>query len=57
MGDAEKLRYSAIPSAEVHTLRIGNLEPDSDSSDKEIKEEYISLNTPLTILFSAARSN
>ena len=57
VADAKKLRYPKIPSAEVHTVRIGDLEPDPDSSDEEIKEEYISLDTPLTTLVSAARSN
>ena len=57
VGDAEKLRYSAISSAEVHTLRIGDLKPDLDSSDEEGEGEYISLDTPLTTVVSAARSN
>lgn len=38
-------------------MRIGDLEPDPDSSDEEIEEEYISLDTPLATLVSAARSN
>lgn len=54
--DAEKLRYPSIPSAEAHTLRIEDLEPDPNSSDEE-EEEYISLETPLTTIVSAARSN
>ncbi|MCJ1349183.1 hypothetical protein MMC31_007419 [Peltigera leucophlebia] len=49
-------RVNRLPSAEVHTLRIGVLEPDPDSSDEE-EDDYISLDTPLTTIVSAARSN
>lgn len=38
-------------------MRIRDLESDSDSSNEEVKEEYISLNTPLATLVSAARLN
>ena len=55
VADAEKLRYPILPSAEVHTLRIGDLQPDPYSSDDE--DEYVSLDAPLDVTVSAARSS
>ncbi|MCJ1348653.1 hypothetical protein MMC31_006886, partial [Peltigera leucophlebia] len=55
VADAEKLRYPILPSAEVHTLRIGHLQPDPYSSDD--KDEYVSLDAPLDVIVSAARSS
>ena len=57
VANVEKLRYLKIPSAEIYTVRIRDLEPDPNSSDEEIEEEYISLDTPLTTPISTARSN
>lgn len=54
VGDAEKLRYPTLPAAEVHTLRIGEVQPDP-YSDKE--DDYVSLDLPLDISVSAARSS
>lgn len=51
----EKLRYPVLPSAEIHILRIGKLQPDPYSSDDE--DEYLSLDAPLDFTVSAARSN
>lgn len=48
--DVEKLRYSILPTVEVHTLRIGKLLPDLYSSDKE--DNFIILNTPLDVSVS-----
>ncbi len=45
VADAEKLRYLSLPPANVQTLRIGELDPDTYSSDEEV--EYISLDTPI----------
>lgn len=56
VADAEKLRYLSVPSAEVHTLKIGDLTPDPDSSDRE-KDDYISLDALLITTISVARSN
>lgn len=56
VADVEKLCYPSIPSADVHTLRIGKKQPDQCSSDEE-EEEYISLDTPIEAIVSAARSN
>lgn len=55
VADAEKLRYPILPSAEVHTLRIGELQPDPLSSGDEV--EYISLDAPLDVTVSTARSS
>lgn len=55
VADAEKLRYPILTSAEVHTLRIGELQPDPLSSDDE--DEYIFLDAPLDVTVSAARSS
>lgn len=55
VADAEKLRYPTLPAAEVHTLRIGEVQPDPYSSDKE--DDYVSLHLPLDISVSAARSS
>ena len=44
-----------MPSAEVHTLRIGEMQPDPYSSDDE--DEYVSLDAPLDVTVSAARSS
>lgn len=55
VADAEKLRYPTVPVAEVRTLRIGDLPPDPYSSDEE--DDYVSLDTPLDLSVSAARSN
>lgn len=55
VADAKKLRYPVLPSAEIHTLRIGELQPDPYSSDDE--DEYVSLDAPLDFTVSAARSN
>ena len=56
VADAKKLCYPLVLSAEIHTLRIGDLEPDPNSSDEE-KDDYISLDAPLTTTVSTARSN
>ncbi len=45
VADAEKLRYLSLPPANVQTLQIGELEPDSCSSDEEV--EYVSLYAPI----------
>ena len=52
VADAEKLRYPISPSAEVHILRIGKLQPDLYSLDDE--DKYVSLNAPLNVTISAA---
>lgn len=57
IADAKKLHYPKIPSAEIHIMRIGDLEPNSDSSNEKIEEEYISLDSPLATLISATRLN
>lgn len=57
IADIEKLRYPKILSAKVHIMRIRDLELDSNSSDKEIKKKYISLDTPLATLVSIAKLN
>ncbi len=57
VADVQKLRYFKIWSAEVYTMKIRNLEPDPKSSDEEIEEEYISLNSPLATLVYAGKSN
>ena len=57
IADIEKLCYPKIPSTKVHTVRIRDLEPDPNSSDEKIEEEYISLDTSLATFVSAARSN
>lgn len=41
--------------AEIHILRIGELQPDPYSLDDE--DEYLSLDAPLDFTISAARSN
>ncbi len=56
VADAEKLRYPSLPPANVQTLRIGELESDPYSSDKEV--EYVSLDAPIDeIGVLAARTN
>ena len=55
VADAEKLRYPMLPTAEVRTLRVGELSPDPYSSDEE--DDYISLDAPLDVSVSAARSS
>ena len=56
VGDAEKLRYPSLPTANVQTLQIGDLELDLYSSDEEVK--YVSLDVPINgIRVLAARTN
>lgn len=55
VADAEKLRYPTLSSVEVHTLRIGDLQPNLSSSDDE--DKYVALDAPLDVSVSAARSN
>lgn len=55
VADAEKLRYPILPAVEVHTLRIGEMQPDPYSSDEE--DDYVSFDTPLDISVSGARSS
>ena len=55
VADVEKLRYPTLLSAEIHTLRIGQLQPNPYSLDEE--DEYVSLNTPLDVTVSATRSS
>lgn len=57
IADAEKLYYPTTPSTEVYIMRIGDLEPNSDSSDEEVEEGYINLDTSLATLISTIRSN
>ena len=45
VANAEKLQYPSLPPANVQTLRIGELEPDPYSSDKEV--EFVSLDAPI----------
>lgn len=51
--DVEKLRYPTLLSAGVYTLRIGDLQPNSYSSDD--KDKYISLDAFLDVTISAAQ--
>ena len=53
--DAEKLRYSSLPPANVQILRIGELEPDLCFTDEESK--YISLDELIGIEVLATRSD
>lgn len=57
IADAEKLCYLILPSTEVHIMRIGDLESDSNSSDEKVEEGYINLDTSLATLISTIRSN
>lgn len=45
VADAEKLRYSFLPSANVQILTIGKMEPDQCSMNE--KSEYTSLDEPI----------
>ena len=55
VADIEKLKYLILHSAEDHTLRIGELQPDPYFSDD--KDDYTSLNALLDVIISAARSS
>ena len=55
VADAEKLRYPILPSTEVHTLRIGEMEPNPYSSDNE--DKYISFDALLDITIFVTRSS
>lgn len=57
VANAKKLYYPKIPSAEIHTIRIGDSESDLNSSNEKIKEEYISLNTFLATIVYVVKFN
>ncbi len=55
VANAEKLRYSSLPPANLQTLRIGEADPDPYSSDEEI--QYVSLDEAIETGVLAAQSN
>lgn len=55
MADSEKLRYFALPSANIQTLRIRKM--DSDPYFIDEKAEYISLDKPIEIKVLATCAN
>lgn len=55
VADAKILRYPTLPFAEIYILKIGQLQPDPYSLNKENK--YISLNTSLDVTVFVALFN
>ena len=55
VADAEKLRYPSLSLTNIQTLKIGESDPDSYSSDDKV--EYISLDKPIETRVLATRNN